>query len=107
MTVIGQRSVDATPQSLDYTEIFEEASNTVYLPSFPVVGQQFEVVGTGSPWSVTISTSSQVVSLSSVGTTSISSGVTGFECVCFIYAGVISSYDTWIIRDIHGEVNIA
>lgn len=106
MTVIGQRSTEATPQSLDYTEIFEDASNTVYLPSVPTVGQQFEVVGTGSPWSVTISASSQVVSLSSVGTTSISSGATGFECVSLIYAGVISSYETWIIRDVHGEVGL-
>lgn len=89
----------------NYTELFEEDTGTLTLPSSPNVGQVYEIVGTGTAWTVNIPSSTYVRMLDVLVSTSVA-GSTGYECATFIYAGTISTYDTWIIKNAVGELTL-
>lgn len=88
-----------------YTEIFEEDTGTLTLPSSPTQGQVYEIVGTGTAWTVNVPASTYVRLLDVLVSTSVA-GSTGYECATFIYGGTIDSKATWIIKSVVGELTL-
>jgi len=89
------------------TLIYSTDDDDVTLPASPNVGDSFEMIGTGTAWTVHANTG-QYIRLD--GTESVVTGVatsaSGFGCASFIYIGAVGDNNTWLIRSAAGVIGV-
>jgi hypothetical protein len=89
------------------TLVFSTNDDNVTLPASPSVGDAYEMVGTGTAWTVTANTGQYIRLVTTESAAQgVASGATGFECASFIYIGATGGHNTWLIRSAAGTIGV-
>jgi hypothetical protein len=89
------------------TLVYSTDDDDVTLPASPNVGDSFEMVGTGTAWTVHANTG-QYIRLDETESvvTGVATSSTGFGCASFIYIGAVADNNTWLIRSAAGVIGV-